>query len=72
MGSANPAALEIEKAAKAAELGVRPGPAGGARERLDPVHEAVAGVDVDPGVGIGERFAGFGHRGSRSRGPATA
>ena len=64
--------LEIEKAAEAAELGVRPRTAGGARQRLDKVDEAVARVDVDAGVGIGERFAGFGHRGSGTRGVATA
>ncbi len=58
--------LEVEQAAESAELRIRPRPAGRARERLDPVHQPGAGVDIDPGVGVGERFRAIGHRGSRT------
>ncbi len=63
-----PGRLEVEQAAEAAQFRVRPRPAGRARQRLDPVHQPVAGVDIDPGVGIGERFRTFGHCGSSTMG----
>ena len=53
-GSVKPAALEVEKAAEAADLGVGAGPRGGAHQRLDQFHHAVAGIDVDAGLRVGE------------------
>ena len=42
-------ALEVEQAAEAADLGVRARPRGRAHQRLDQLHHAVAGIDVDAG-----------------------
>ena len=41
--------LEIEQAAKAADLGIGPGARGGAHQGLDQFHHAIAGVDIDTG-----------------------
>ncbi len=59
--------LEIEKATKAAEFGIRSRTTRRARHGLDPIHETVADVDVDAGVGVGQRFAAVGHSGSKGR-----
>ena len=53
-GSLKARALEVEQAAEAADLGVRARPRGGAHQRLDQLHHAVAGIDIDAGLGIGE------------------
>ena len=47
-------ALEVEQAAEAADLGVRAEPPGRADQRLDQLHHAVAGIDIDAGLGVGE------------------
>ena len=47
-------ALEVEQGAESADLGVRSRPRGGANQWLDQLHHAVAGIDVDAGLGIGE------------------
>ena len=43
-------ALEVEQAAEAADFGVRARPRGRAHQRLDQLHHAVAGIDVDAGA----------------------
>ena len=53
-------ALQIEQRAEAAEVGVRARPAGRAGERLDGADERIAGIDIDPGITVGERGAGRG------------
>ena len=53
-------ALEVEQPAKAADLGVRARARSGAHQRLDQLHHAVAGIDVDTGLGIGEAFVRHG------------
>ena len=47
-------ALEVEQAAEAADLGVGARPRGRLHQRLDQLHHAVAGVDIDAGLRIGE------------------
>ena len=47
-------ALEVEQPAEAADLGVGAGPRGRAHQRLDQLDHAVAGIDVDAGVRVGE------------------
>ena len=47
-------ALEVEQAAEAADLGIGARPRGRAHQRLDQLHHAVAGVDIDAGLRIGE------------------
>ena len=49
-----PGALEVEQPAKAADFGIRPRPARGADQRLDHVDHAVAGVDIDARLRIGQ------------------
>ena len=46
--------LQVEQAAEAAEAAVRAQAAGRLDERLDGLDERVAGVDVDPGVAVGD------------------
>ena len=46
--------LQIEQAAKAAEVGIGARPAGGPHQRLDGFDEAVAGIDVDAGIAVGD------------------
>ena len=53
-GSLKPGALEVEQPAEAADLGIGARPRGRAHQRLDQLHHAVAGIDVDAGLGIGE------------------
>ncbi len=53
--------LEVEQAAEAADLSIGAGARGGAHHRLDHVDQAVAGIDVDPGIGVGEPVLAFGH-----------
>ena len=43
-------ALEVEQSAEAADLGVRARPRRGPHQRLDQLHHAVAGVDIDAGI----------------------
>ena len=45
-----PGGLEIEQAAEAAKLGIRAGPLGCRRQRLDGFDEGVAGIDIDTGI----------------------
>ena len=54
--------FEIEQAAESADLGVGAGACGRAYQRLDQLHHAVPGIDIDTGFGIGEAL--FGHRAS--------
>ena len=50
-------ALEVEQAAEAADLGIRARPRGRAHQRLDQLDQAVAGVDIDAGLRVGEALA---------------
>ncbi len=59
--------FQIEKAAKSAQFRVGAGPARRARHGFDPVDEAIADIDVDAGVGVGQRLSAVGHRGSGAR-----
>ena len=56
-----PGAGEIEQPAKAADFGIRAGARGGADQRLDQVHHPVAGIDIDPGIAVGETAFFAGH-----------
>ena len=47
-------ALEVEQAAEPADLRIRARPRGRPYQRLDQVDHAVAGVDVDAGIRVGE------------------
>lgn len=50
----------VEKPAESAECGIGAGPGRGPRERLDQVDQAIAGIDVDPRVAVGQAvFGGF-------------
>ena len=51
--------LEIEQAAESPDFGVGAGTRGRAHQRLDQLHHAVPGIDIDTGLGIGEAL--FGH-----------
>ena len=57
--------LQVEQPAEAADLAVGARPARSAHMRLDAPHQFVARVDVDAGIGIGQRVGGIsaGHRG---------
>ncbi len=46
--------LEVEQAAEAAKLRVRARPRGRAGEGTDGLHQRIAGIDRDAGVGIGQ------------------
>jgi hypothetical protein len=48
----------VEEAAEPAERGVRAGPRGRSRQRLDGVDQTIAGIDIDPRVAVGK--SGFG------------
>ena len=52
----NPAALQVEQAAKTADLGICAGAARGAHQRADILDHRIAGVDVDARIGIGQRL----------------
>ena len=52
--------LQVEQRAEAAEVGIRAGPPRRLGERLDGLHQRVAGVDVDAALAVGE-----GRRGAR-------
>ena len=69
-----PDALEVEQSAEAADFGVGAGPRGGAHQRLDQLHHAVAGIDVDAGLGIGEAapFSAMGTPWLRARGTSES
>ena len=68
---AEPGPFQVEQAAEAADFGVRARPGGRAHQRLDQLDHAVAGVDVDARLRIGQPIAlvvhGFGLRRSGSR-----
>ena len=49
--------LEVEQAAEAADFGVGAGPPRRPHQRLDRLDKGVAGVDIDAGIGIGNRRA---------------
>ena len=51
--------LEIEKAAKAADLGVRARSRGSTHQRFDQFHHAVAGIDIDAGGRVARLFHGL-------------
>ena len=55
--------LEVEQAAEAADLGIRAGPRGRPHQRLDQLDQAVAGIDIDAGVRIGQAVLALGHDG---------
>ena len=62
-------ALEVEQPAEAADLGVRARPRRRLHQRLDQLHHAVAGIDIDAGLRIGEAlfahalaYVGIGNR----------
>ena len=59
--------LEVEQAAEAADLGIGARPGGGAHQRLDQIDHAVAGIDVDAGLGIGEALVRHGNPRIRAR-----
>ena len=44
-------AFEVEQPAEAADLGIRARPGGCAHQRLDQLDHAVAGIDIDAGLG---------------------
>ena len=46
--------LRIEDAAEATDLGIRARPPRRLDQRLDELDEKIAGVDIDPGIGIAE------------------
>jgi len=54
----------VEKAPESAQRGIRPGPRGGAGQRLDGVDQTIAGIDIDPRVAVGKSvfwgIAGYG------------
>ena len=54
-------ALEVEQPAESADFGVRARPGGRPHQRLDQVHHPVAGVDIDPGLGVGQAISLFVH-----------
>ena len=56
--------LEVEQAAEAADLAVRARPPRRAHQRLDPLDQGVAGVDVDAGLRVGEPVLPLAHRDS--------
>jgi hypothetical protein len=60
--------LQVEQAAEAADLAIGAGPARRAHQRLDPVDERVAGVDVNAGRCIGEPRLVFAHAAAPWRG----
>jgi hypothetical protein len=47
---------EVEEAAEPADLGIGAAPPGRPDDRLDRLDEGVAGVDIDPRIGIGRRL----------------
>ena len=53
IGSLKSGGLQIEKAAEAADFGVRARPARRAHQRLDFLDHRIAGLDIDAGLGIG-------------------
>ena len=55
-------ALEVEQPAEAADLGVGAGARGRPHQRLDQLHHAVAGIDVDTGFGVGQGLIRHGVR----------
>ena len=55
--------LQVEERAETAEAAEHARPRRRGRGRLDPLDQAVAGVDVDPGVAVGQGIALFPHSG---------
>ena len=49
--------LHVEQASEAPKVGVGAGPPRGAREGGDSPDECLAGVDIDPGILVGEPVA---------------
>src|SRR5690606_41099655 len=54
--------LQVEYAAKTADLGIGTDAAGGADQRLDCLDQSVAGVDIDPRVAVSQSLFGVGHQ----------
>ena len=50
--------LEVEQAAESADLGTGAGARGGTHQRLDQIHHAVSGVDIDTGVRVASLIHG--------------
>ena len=55
--------LKIEEGAKTAQRRIGPGSPGGLGERLDRVHQGVAGVDIDARLGVGQAVGAITHLG---------
>ena len=54
IGSLEAGRLEVEQRAEAAEVGVRARPPRRRGQRLDGLHQRVAGIDVDAGIAVGD------------------
>jgi hypothetical protein len=52
-----PGGLEVEQAAEPADRSIRSGSLGTLHERSDQFDQAVAGVDIDPGIGVTGRLS---------------
>ena len=46
--------LQVEQGPEAAEVDIRAGTPRGAGQRLDGLHQGVAGIDVDTGIAVGD------------------
>ena len=55
---------QVEERPKAAQRRLRARPAGGPSQRLDPLDQRIARIDVDAGLGIGEAVGPVGHLGN--------
>ena len=51
--------LQVEQPAEPADLGIRPGPAGGAHQRLDRLDHGVARIDIDARIRVGHSVPAF-------------
>jgi hypothetical protein len=49
--------LEVEQRAETAQVGIRAKAARAGSERLDGLHQGIAGIDVDAGITVGNGWA---------------